>query len=60
MSLVEGESVTLETRDGLSQRFNYAETFVVPAAAGHFRLTNNNEAPAMVIMAFLKSNRVGN
>lgn len=54
MSLVEGASVTLKTKGGLSQCFRYAETFVVPAAAGHFRLINESAQPAMVLMAFIK------
>ncbi|MCB0132670.1 MAG: hypothetical protein KDD78_17530, partial [Caldilineaceae bacterium] len=55
MSLVQGTSVLLETADGRQQRFAYAETFVVPAAAGHYRLTNQSAGPAMVIKAFMKS-----
>ncbi len=54
LSLVEGSAVVLETANGLRQTFGYAETFVVPAAAGRFRLINAGDTPAMVIKCFLK------
>ena len=55
MSLVQGTAVLLETADGRQQRFAYAETFVVPAAARRYRLTNQGAGPAMVIKAYMKS-----
>jgi hypothetical protein len=44
----------LITQNGLRQCFNYAETFVVPAAATRFTLINDTQEPAMVVIAFLK------
>lgn len=54
MSLVEGSSMMLETEDGMRQRFNYAESFVVPAAARSYRLLNEGSDRARVIRAFVK------
>jgi len=52
LNVVEGESVILETGNGLRKRFNFAETFVVPAAAESYRLVS--ERPVKVIKAFVK------
>ena len=54
MSLVEGASVTLDVAGSPPRRFNYAETFVVPAAAGIFRLISHTGAPLKVVLAGLK------
>jgi mannose-6-phosphate isomerase class I len=54
MSLVEGEAVLLETKNGLRQRFYFAETFVVPAAAESFRLISEDGAPLKVIVSYVK------
>jgi mannose-6-phosphate isomerase class I len=54
LNLVEGASVLLETAGGKQQRFNYAETFVVPAAAESYRLVNEGDAEVRVVCASLK------
>lgn len=54
LMLVEGSAVVVETQSGFRQRFHYAETFVIPAAAIGYTLTNEGKGTAKVVKAFLK------
>jgi mannose-6-phosphate isomerase class I len=54
LSLTEGESVILEIAGGHRALFNYAETFVIPAAAGSYTMINNGKTRAKVVSTFLK------
>ena len=54
--LVEGESIMMETDHGDSARFNYAETFVIPAATGKYKLKNQGNRTAKLVKAFIKDN----
>ena len=54
LMLVEGDHLFLETGQGMRQRFNYAETFVVPAAAERYRLVNGGKGSVKVVKAFVK------
>jgi mannose-6-phosphate isomerase class I len=54
LNLVEGVSVVLMTERGRRQRFNFAETFVVPAAAGSYRLLSDGAGTCRVVKAFVK------
>jgi mannose-6-phosphate isomerase class I len=55
LNLVQGRSVLLETASGEKARFSFAETFMVPAAAGHYTLTSEDGSPLKVIKGFMKS-----
>lgn len=56
MSLVEGTAIQIETDNGMSTRFNYVETFVVPAATGKYTLKNLGSERAKVVHVVMKRN----
>jgi mannose-6-phosphate isomerase class I len=54
LMLVEGTSISVRV-DNVEMTFNYAETFIVPAAASSYTLTNHGTSRAKVVKAFLKN-----
>jgi predicted NBD/HSP70 family sugar kinase/mannose-6-phosphate isomerase class I len=51
--LVEGSEIAVGSA-GKSSDFQYAETFVVPAAAGKYEITNKGKGKAFVVIAHVK------
>ncbi|MRG43895.1 hypothetical protein GFS24_02155 [Chitinophaga sp. SYP-B3965] len=54
MMLVEGTSISIKTATGAEKVYHYAETFVIPADAATYTITNLGKGRAKVIKAFLK------
>lgn len=52
--VVEGEAVSLQVKDKKIARFNYAETFVIPASAGEYRFVNETKSQIIIVQAFMK------
>jgi mannose-6-phosphate isomerase class I len=54
MSLTEGKTIDIETMNGFRNTFSFAETFVIPAAAGSVRIINKSGTEAILVKAFMK------
>lgn len=52
--IVEGDAVLLKTSSGMEQRFNYAETFIIPASAESYSFVNLGDTPIKMVQALVK------
>ena len=55
MNLAEGTTIDIITKSGIRQSFSYAETFIVPAAAGSIKIINKSVSEAILVYAFVKN-----
>jgi hypothetical protein len=53
LNVVEGTGITVETAGGRTHRLNYAETIVVPAAVGRYRLRRVGAERVRVVKALV-------
>lgn len=54
LMLVEGSSMLVKNDDGVATKYNYAETFVLPAAAKKYTVINLGDGTAKLVKAFVK------
>jgi mannose-6-phosphate isomerase class I len=54
LNLAGGRRIELQSLSGYTAGFNYAETFIIPAAAGTVRIKNLSEEEAILVFAFVK------
>lgn len=54
LMLVEGDAVEVVSENRSRKVYQYAETFIIPAAAKSYTLTNKGKEKAKVVKAFLK------
>lgn len=54
LNLVEGTSATVVTEGGMTFHLTYAESLVISAAAGSYRIINDSGKDIMLIKAFMK------
>jgi len=54
LMLVEGKRITIKSIRGPTYVVHYAETIVLPAAAGGYTMINEDDSPAIIIKAFVK------
>ena len=54
MSLTEGKSILVTSANGRKELYSFAETFIIPAAAGSISIFNNSDGEAILTLAFIK------